>query len=358
MDLKLRAEDACRFDMAALGEVMLRLDPGDTKIKNARSFNAWEGGGEYNAAKGLASCFGKKACAVTALADNEIGRLIEGAMLQGGVDTSLINWREYDGLGITVRNGLNFTERGFGIRPPLGISDRGNTAASQIKPGDFDWDYIFGTLGVRWLHTGGIFAALSDSTAAAALEAVKKAKEYGTVVSYDVNLRASLWRDRGGVEKARRVNGEIARYADVLACNDEDFTAFFEIDKSREISSEACKEMIKKAMDLFGNLKAVAVSLFKPQSPSSGSWQSIGCADGEFYESIGFDGVQIYDRIGAGDAYTTGVIYGLMEYGDLKKAIDCGVCSGALAMTTPGDTAMSSLKEIEALMRGSNGFNR
>lgn len=176
MNLNVKDAASCKYDMISLGEIMLRLDPGEGRIKTARSFRAWEGGGEYNVARGLRRCFGMRTAAVTALADNEVGRLVEDFMLEGGVDTSLIKWVPYDGIGRTVRNGLNFTERGFGIRGALGVSDRGNTAVSKLKPGDIDWEHIFGELGVRWFHTGGIFAALSETTAEVVIEAVKTAK--------------------------------------------------------------------------------------------------------------------------------------------------------------------------------------
>ena len=171
MNLNVKDAASCKYDMISLGEIMLRLDPGEGRIKTARSFRAWEGGGEYNVARGLRRCFGMRTAAVTALADNEVGRLVEDFMLEGGVDTSLIKWVPYDGIGRTVRNGLNFTERGFGIRGALGVSDRGNTAVSKLKPGDIDWEHIFGELGVRWFHTGGIFAALSETTAEVVIEA-------------------------------------------------------------------------------------------------------------------------------------------------------------------------------------------
>ena len=239
MELHLKEPGTYTYDMISLGEIMLRLDPGDSRIKCARSFRVWEGGGEYNVARGLRRCFGMKTAAVTALADNEVGRLVEDFMLQGGVDTSLIQWRKYDGIGRTVRNGLNFTERGYGVRGAVGVSDRGNTAASQLKAGDIDWDYIFGTLGVRWLHTGGIFAALSDTTADVVIEAVKTAKKYGTIVSYDLNYRPSLWKDIGGKEKAQEVNREIAKYIDVMIGNEEDFTAClgFEVEATTQTSN-------------------------------------------------------------------------------------------------------------------------
>ena len=210
-DLSIRPASACRFDAVSLGEVMLRLDPGEGRIRTARTFAVWEGGGEYNVARGLRRAFGLRTGIVTALADNEIGHLVEDLILTGGLDTSLIRWVAYDGIGRGVRNGLNFTERGFGVRGAVGVSDRGHTAASQLKPGDVDWDHLFGELGVRWLHTGGIFAALSESAADTVIEAVTAAKKYGTVVSYDLNYRPSLWKAIGGQAKAQEVNREIAR---------------------------------------------------------------------------------------------------------------------------------------------------
>ena len=259
MNLNLRKKEDCMFDMISLGEIMLRRDPGEGRIKTARNFRAWEGGGEYNVARGLRRCFGMKTAVVTAFADNEVGRLIEDFIMQGGVDTSLIKWVKYDGIGRTVRNGLNFTERGFGIRGAVGVSDRGNTAISQLKAGDIDWDYIFGTLGVRWLHTGGIFAALSESTAEVAIEAVKTAKKYGTIVSYDLNYRPSLWNDIGGKEKAQAVNKEIAKYIDVMIGNEEDFTAClgFEIEGNdenlKELNIEGYYKMLEEVVKVYPN---------------------------------------------------------------------------------------------------------
>src|SRR5215813_596887 len=223
--LKIRPPDSCKYDLIALGEIMLRLDPGEGRIRTAREFKVWEGGGEYNVARGLRRCFGLKTAVCTAFADKEVGRLLEDFILQGGVDTEFVKWVPYDGVGRTVRNGLNFTERGFGVRGAVGIPDRGNTAASQLKPGDFDWDHIFGKLGVRWLHTGGIFAALSDSTPKVVIEAVQAAKKYGTIVSYDLNYRASMWKNIGGKKRAQEVNREISKHVDVMIGNEEDFTA-------------------------------------------------------------------------------------------------------------------------------------
>ena len=223
--LDIKPRNSCRYDLLALGEIMLRLDPGEGRIRTAREFKVWEGGGEYNVARGLRRCFGLQTAVCTAFADNDVGRLLEDFILQGGVDTDFVQWRPYDGVGRTVRNGLNFTERGFGVRGAVGVPDRGHTAACQLKPGDFDWDQIFGRLGVRWFHTGGIFAALIDTTPELVIEAVQAARKHGTIVSYDLNYRPSLWKAIGGQKRAQEVNREIAQYVDVMIGNEEDFTA-------------------------------------------------------------------------------------------------------------------------------------
>lgn len=358
MDLQVKAPGTYTYDMISLGEIMLRLDPGDGRIKNARSFRVWEGGGEYNVARGLRRCFGLKTAAVTALADNEVGRLVEDFMLQGGVDTALIRWVPYDGIGRTVRNGLNFTERGYGIRGAVGVSDRGNTAASQLKAGDIDWEYIFGTLGVRWLHTGGIFAALSDTTADVVIEAVKTAKKYGTIVSYDLNYRPSLWKDIGGKEKAQEVNREIAPYIDVMIGNEEDFTAClgFEVEGNDEnlksLNVEGYYKMLGEVVKVYPNFKVIATTLRTVKTATVNDWSAICYADGKVYNGLSLPGLEIYDRVGGGDSFASGLIYGLMTTGDPQKAVNYGVAHGALAMTTPGDTSMASLKEVENIVNG------
>ena len=358
MKLELRKKEDCTFDMISLGEIMLRLDPGDARIRTARSFRVWEGGGEYNVARGLRKCFGLKTAAVTALADNEVGRLVEDFMLQGGVDTSLIKWVKYDGIGRTVRNGLNFTERGYGIRGALGVSDRGNTAASQLKEGDIDWEYIFGTLGVRWLHTGGIFAALSDTTAKVVIEAVKTAKKYGTVVSYDLNYRPSLWNDIGGKAKAQEVNREIAKYIDVMIGNEEDFTACLGLEVEgndenlKKLNIDGYKKMMAKAAELYPNFKVAASTLRTVKTATVNDWSAICWADGKVYNGLDLNGLEIYDRVGGGDSFASGLIYGLMETGDPQTAVNYGVAHGALAMTTPGDTSMATKAEVERIIGG------
>jgi 2-dehydro-3-deoxygluconokinase len=337
---------------------MLRLDPGEGRTRTARTFAAWEGGGEYNVTRGLRRCFNMKTAVVTAFADNEVGRLLEDFILQGGVDTDYILWKEYDGIGRSTRNGLNFTERGFGIRGAKGVPDRGNTAASQMKPGDVDWDKLFNQDGARWLHTGGIFAALSETTADLVIEAAKAAKETGTIVSYDLNYRPSLWKGIGGIEKAQEVNREIARYVDVMIGNEEDFTAClgYEIDGVDEglsnLETESFKSMINRAVADYPNFKVVATTLRGVKTATVNDWGAICWADGTFHEATHRPNLEIMDRVGGGDSFASGLIYGLMTYGDAAKAVEYGAAHGALAMTTPGDTTMVTLGEVEKQMSG------
>ena len=280
MSLSIRPQTDCKFDLVSLGEIMLRLDPGEGRIRTSREFKAWEGGGEYNVARGLRRCFGLRTSVVTAFADNEIGRLIEDFIMQGGVDVSLIQWMPYDGLGREVRNGLNFTERGFGVRGAVGVPDRGLTAASQLKAGDVDWDDLFGNQGVRWFHTGGIYAALSESTAEVTAEAVQSAQKHGTIVSYDLNYRPSLWKSIGGIEKAQEVNRSIARNVDVMIGNEEDFTAClgFEVEGVDEnisnIQVDKFKNMIEQVVSEFPNFKATATTLRSVRTATVNDWGS------------------------------------------------------------------------------------
>ena len=356
--LNIKPAGSCAYDLIALGEIMLRLDPGEGRVRTVREFKVWEGGGEYNVARGLRRCFGLKTAACTAFADNDVGRLLEDFILQGGVGTEFIKWVPYDGVGRTVRNGLNFTERGFGVRGALGVSDRGHSAASQLKPGDFDWNHIFGGRGVRWLHTGGIFAALSETTPQLVLEAVQAARKHGTIVSYDLNYRPSLWKSIGGQERAQEVNREIAKYVDVMLGNEEDFTAClsFEVEGADEnlakLDVTAFKKMIEQAVRTYSNFKVTATTLRAVKSATRNDWGAICWAGGKFYEAPNRADLEVLDRVGGGDSFASGLIYGFLQFNEPQKAVEYGAAHGALAMTTPGDTSMASLKEVEALVRG------
>ncbi len=354
----IKPAGACAFDLLSLGEIMLRLDPGEGRIRTARQFRVWEGGGEYNVARGLRRCFGLRTAVATAFADNDVGRLLEDCVLQGGVSTEFIRWAKFDGIGHDARNGLNFTERGHGVRGAVGVSDRGHTAASQLKPGDFDWEHIFGKLGVRWLHTGGIFAALSATTPQLVIEAVTAAEKHGTIVSYDLNYRPSLWKSIGGQKRAQEVNREIARHVDVMIGNEEDFTASlgFHVEGADEnllhIDVTAFKKMIETAVKTFPNFKATATTLRAAKTATVNDWGAIAWMGGKFYESRKYSDLEILDRVGGGDSFASGLIYGLLTSGDPQQAVDYGAAHGALAMTTPGDTSMASKDEVEKLMQG------
>jgi 2-dehydro-3-deoxygluconokinase len=347
-----------RFDLVALGEVMLRLDPGETRIHTARSFGVWEGGGEYNVARGLKRCFGKETAIVTALVDNPVGRLVQDLIFQGGVDQTHLRFVKDDGVGRAARNGLNFTERGFGVRAAVGCSDRGHTAVSQLKPGEVDWERVFGRDGARFFHTGGIFAALSETTPLVAREAMAAARSHGTLVSYDLNYRPSLWKSIGGKARAQEVNRELVGQVDVLLGNEEDFTASlgFAVEgldehlSALDVSNFA--RMIERVVAAYPNLQAVATTLRNARTASVNDWGAVLWCDGRIYEARRREGLEIFDRVGGGDSFASGLVYGFLEGKGPQWAVECGAAHGALAMTTPGDTTMATLAEVERVMKG------
>jgi 2-dehydro-3-deoxygluconokinase len=357
MSLTIRPKEQCRWDLVSLGEVMLRFDPGDRRIWTARSFEVSEGGGEYNVARGLKRCFGLDTAIVTALVRNPVGRLLEDLIYQGGVDQSLIRWVEDDGVGRRARNGLNFTERGFGVRPALGCSDRGHTAIAQLEVGAIDWDEIFGGHGARWFHTGGIFSALSDTTPDVALEAVQSARKHQTIVSYDLNYRESLWKSAGGKPRALEVNRRLASFVDVMLGNEEDFSAALGLpvdgldENLRNLDTKSYKKMLESAAQEFP-CRILAVTLRKATTATRNDWGAIAYADGSFYEATYRGDLEIFDRVGGGDSFASGLIYGFLTGREAQWAVECGAAHAALAMTTPGDTTMVTMNEVLELMRG------
>ncbi len=357
MTLDFRPASECTYDVVSLGEVMLRLDPGEGRVRTARQFQVWEGGGEYNVARGLRRCFGLRTAVVTALCDNDVGRLIEDLMLQGGVDLSFVRWTPFDGVGREVRNGLNFVERGFGVRGAVSVSDRGHSAASRLAPGDVDWDRLFGALGVRCLHTGGIFAALSESAAALTQEAMESARAHGTRVSYDLNYRPSLWKALGGEAAARDVNRRLAPLVDVMIGNEEDFTAClgFEVPGAGpdfdQLDSNGFRAMIEALTTTYDSLSVVATTLRGVRSAGVNDWGAVAWSSDEgFVEATPRPGLEILDRVGGGDSFASGLLYGLLELGELRAAVEYGAAHGALAMTTAGDTSTARLEDVRRLV--------
>jgi 2-dehydro-3-deoxygluconokinase len=355
--LTIKPKQGCIWDLVSLGEVMLRLDPGDQRISTTRQFRVWEGGGEYNVARGLKRCFGMDTAIVTALADNPVGRLVEDLMLQGGVSQKYVRWVPFDGVGRSVRNGLNFTERGFGIRAPLGCSDRGHTAISQMKPGEVDWNQILPKDGTRWFHTGGIFCALSESTPLVAQEAMEAAKRAGAVVSYDLNYRPSLWKSAGGKAKAQEVNRRLAPLVDVMLGNEEDFTTAlgFEVagvdEHQAKLQPENFQCMIDAVVRQFPQISVIATTLRHARTATRNDWGAVCYYDGRFYQAPVRENLEIYDRVGGGDSFASGLIYGFLTGEDPQWAVECGAAHGALAMTTPGDTSMATREEVLHAMK-------
>ncbi len=344
--LDVKSADMCRFDLVALGEVLLRFDPGDRRISTAESFRVWEGGGEYNVARGLSQCFNMRSGIVTALVDNEIGRLIKNRVSAGGVDTTFIKWLPDDGIGESRRNGIYFLEKGFGIRPALGVFDRGHSAVSQMKPGDVDWERVFDGRGVRWFHTGGIMAGLSPESVRVIVEAMQAARKHGVIISYDLNYRPSLWKRFGGKQIADEVNQVVLEHVDVL----------FGLDLSEPdaagLEAERFRSAIIKTAQDNPHLKVIASSMRFVKSANVNEWSGLLCHAGKIHEGPRFEGLEIYDRVGGGDGFAAGVIYGLLTTGDPQTAVDYGVAHGALVMTTPGDTSMATLQEVEKVLAG------
>jgi 2-dehydro-3-deoxygluconokinase len=358
MPLAIKDKARCRWDQVSLGEVMLRLDPGEGRIHTTRTFQVWEGGGEYNVARGLKRCFGLETAVVTALVDNAVGRLVQDLIYQGGVDHSHVAWVKDDGVGRTVRNGLNFTERGYGMRAALGCSDRGHTAVSQLAPGQIDWEQVFGKEGARWFHTGGIFAALSETTPAVAREAMEAARRHGTVISYDLNYRPSLWKSIGGQKRAQEVNRQLAPLVDVMLGNEEDFTAAlgFEVEGLDEnlsgLDPENFRKMIERAVKEFPNFAVVATTLRNARTATVNDWGAVVWHEGRLYQAPNREGLEILDRVGGGDSFASGLAYGFLAGKGPQWAVECGAAHGALAMTTPGDTTMATLDEVLRVMKG------
>ena len=345
-ELHINPDADCRWDLISLGEVLLRFDCGDERIHNARSFRVWDGGGEYNVARSLAKVFRKRTAIVTALADNALGRLAEDMIRQAGVDSSKILWRETDGVGAKTRNGIYYIERGFGLRAPASCFDRANTAVSQLRAGDIDWNRIFKIQKTRWLHTGGIFVGLSETTPEVAREAMRTARQNGVIVSYDLNYRDSLWKERGGKEAANVINRELLPFADVV---------FGVTDLDSRLSQFDAEKFYQAALRMseqFPNLKVVASTLRDVKTASLHNFGAACFTGNEVFTARVRENIDVLDRVGSGDAFASGFIYEFLSGKNAQYAVECGAAHACLAMTTPGDNSMAQLSEIEGLIGG------
>ncbi|MDQ3180394.1 MAG: sugar kinase [Acidobacteriota bacterium] len=335
-----------RWDLVSFGEVLLRFDPEKERIHTTRSFLVFDGGAEYNVARNLAKVFRRKTAIVTALADNALGRLAEDFVFQAGVDGSEIIWRGEDS---ETRNGIYFIERGFGLRAPASCFDRANTAVSQIKTGEIKWREIFDKNGTRWFHTGGVFTGLSANTPRVAIEAMQAARASGAIVSYDLNYRDSLWKNKGGREAANAVNRELLPFVDVVF-GVMDFDA-----RLSEFDAGFFRQAAEKMLSEFADLKIVCSTLREVHSASRHDLGAVCFAEGEVFKAKNYQNIEVLDRVGSGDAFASGLIYGLLAEKDFQYAVECGAAHAALSMTTPGDNSMSTMTEIENLMQGADG---
>lgn len=354
MTLKIKSADEVQLDLLSLGECMIRLSPpGHQRIELTPVFEAYAGGGEYNVAYAL-SRYGMRTGFVSGLADNPLGAFIRNHARTSGMDFSEVKWVPYDGSGRADRIGLNFTEVGIGVRASVTMYDRGNTAVSHMKPGDIEWKRIFEERKVRWFHTGGIFTALSDSCAEVALEAMKAAHDAGTIVSYDLNFRSKLWSSKKAIE----VTKKLVPYIDVLIGNEEDFQKVlgFEVEGTDEnlksLPIESYKKMVKKVVEQYPNIKAVGTTLREVVSGLINNWSAIMFYDGTFYASRKFEGLEIEDRVGGGDGFCSGFVYGLLHDMTPQECVDLGAAHGALLQSTRGDTSMVTMDEVMHVMKG------
>lgn len=338
-------------DLLALGEVMLRLDPGAGRIRDATGFVPYVGGGEFNISHALSASFGMRTGIVTALAGNEVGELVRGLIRRSGVSDAHIRMMDDGGTGVLARNAINFTERGFGVRPALGVSDRAFSAAARMTPGSVDWSRTFDETAPRWFHTGGVFATLSRGSAELALEAVTAAKSRGVRVSYDVNFRPSLWRALEDESAHTRVICDILAQADLLISNEPEYRrSIGEPAAAPESQERSFARMVEDVRARFSGIGTVVATTRRAVSATRNDWGAVAWSESTGHVAAApITDLEILDRVGGGDALVAGVIYGLLSGQPLPAALELGVASGALAMTTPGDTLSARRDEIEAL---------
>lgn len=354
MGLTIKPAQGTQFDLLALGECMIRLSPpGHQRIELSPVLEMYAGGGEYNVAYAL-SRYGMRTGWISRLVDNPLGQFIKNHARTSGMDVSEVVWVPYDGVGRADRIGLNFTEVGIGVRASVTMYDRGNTAVAHMKSGDVEWKRIFNIPGVRWFHTGGIFTALSDTCADVALESMKAAHDAGTIVSYDLNFRSKLWSSKKAIE----VTKKLLPYIDVLIGNEEDFQKVlgFEVEGTDEhlkkLPIEGYKNMVEKVVATYPHIRAVGTTLREVVSGLVNNWSAIMYYDGQFYHSRRYENLEIEDRVGGGDGFCSGFVYGLLHGMTPGECVEMGAAHGALLQSTRGDTSMVTMEEIKHVMGG------
>lgn len=346
--MNIRDAESCRHDLVSLGECMIRLSPpGYGRIEFAPLLEVWVGGGEYNVAYALAR-LGLRTGWVGGLNSSPMGAVIRNHARSAGMDVSHVVERNWDGVGKRDRIGLNFTEVGTSKRASATLYDRSHTATSGMRPGDVNWNKLFREEGVRWLHTGGIFAALSDGTRQVVAEAVRAAHDAGTLVSYDLNFRSKLWSSKEAIETTK----PLVPYIDCLIGNEEDFQKVlgYEVEgvdvEKGELDTAAFKHMVNRVVTDFPNVKVVGTTLRGVKSALVNDWSAILWTEGQFYDGLRFDGLEIEDRVGGGDGFASGFAYGFLTGKDPQHCVNLGVAHGALLMSTRGDTSQITLEEL------------
>ena len=346
--MNIKPKESCKYDLVSLGEVMIRLSPpGHGRVEFAPSLEVWVGGGEYNVAYAL-SRLGLRTGAIFGTNTSPMGKILLNHARAVGMDVSYAVTRKYDGYGKKDRVGLNFTEVGHGKRGSTTLYDRGHSATAGIKPGEINWKKLFQEDGVRWLHTGGIFAALSADTRAVVAEAVKAAHEAGTIVSYDLNFRSKLWSSKEAIETTK----PLVPYIDCLIGNEEDFEKVLgyhaegvDVEKN-ELDTGAFKKMVERVVKDFPNVKIVGTTLRGVKTALINDWSAIMWTEGKFYDGISFPDLEIEDRVGGGDGFASGFTYGFLTGKTPQECVNLGVAHGAMLMSTRGDSSQIELEEL------------
>ncbi|MHC4130587.1 MAG: PfkB family carbohydrate kinase [Planctomycetota bacterium] len=341
------------LDLLSAGAIIHRLDPGIIPFRKATNFDVHVSGGEFNVAANLSDCFGMRTGIATAMVDYPIGDLINERVKAMGVKTFYKHF-EYDGV-LGPNMATVFSDRGFGVRAPVVFYNRCNEAAGKLKPGDFEWDNIFAS-GVRWFHSGGIFAALSETTSEVIIEGMQAAKNAGAIVSFDLNYRPKLWNIFGGHERAVEVLDCIVKNVDVLVGNEEDLQLGLgipdpEVEAKSKLDPSSFFGMIDKVTDKHPQIKVVSTTLREVHSTNRHSWSAVAWIDGKTYQAPTCE-LDVVDRVGGGDGYASGFIYGLLTGQSPEDAVKLGWAHGALMTTTPGDTTMVNVDQVKVFAAG------